>query len=92
MNLSSSSGASNPESRILPEIWNQLASKFGDVKFCEIRANMCIEGYPDKNTPTILVYKDGEIRKQFVTLRELNGPRTKIEGGFQLFFFFFFCI
>lgn len=40
---------------------------------------MCIEGYPEKNTPTILVYKDTEIKKQLITLRELNGPRTKIE-------------
>lgn len=65
---------------MLSDIWRQLAAKFGDVKFCEIRGDMCIEGYPDRNTPTILVYKDGEIRRQFVTLRELNGVRTKVEG------------
>ncbi|KAL1848463.1 Proteolipid protein 2 [Paecilomyces lecythidis] len=76
VHLTSSSG--NVESRVLSELWRQLAAKFGDVKFCEIRADMCIEGYPERNTPTILVYKDGEIRKQFVTLRELNGPRTKM--------------
>lgn len=40
---------------------------------------MCIEGYPEKNTPTILVYKDTEIKRQLITLRELNGPRTKLE-------------
>lgn len=80
VHLTSPSG--NVESRVLSELWRQLASKFGDVKFCEIRADMCIEGYPERNTPTILVYKDGEIRRQFVTLRELNGPRTKIGGGF----------
>lgn len=43
---------------------------------------MCIEGYPERNTPTILVYKDTEIRRQLVTLRELKGPRTKLEGEF----------
>lgn len=78
VNLTSSTGT-NTESRVLSEIWRQLAAKFGDVKFCEIRGDMCIEGYPDRNTPTILVYKDGEIRRQFVTLRELNGVRTKVE-------------
>jgi hypothetical protein len=41
---------------------------------------LCIEGYPDKNTPTVLVYKDGDIKKQIVTLRELNGPRTAVSG------------
>ncbi|KAF9886084.1 hypothetical protein FE257_012019 [Aspergillus nanangensis] len=78
VHLTSSSSAS-VESRILSELWRQLASKYGDIKFCEIRGNMCIEGYPDRNTPTILVYKDGEIRRQLITLKELRGPRTKIE-------------
>lgn len=43
---------------------------------------MCIEGYPERNTPTVLVYKDGEIRRQLVTLKELGGVRTKLEGEF----------
>ncbi|KAE8160346.1 thioredoxin-like protein [Aspergillus tamarii] len=75
----SSSSSGNIESQRLAELWRQLATKFGDIKFCEIRGNMCIEGYPDRNTPTILVYKDGEIRRQLVTLKELKGPRTTIE-------------
>ncbi|KAL1999145.1 hypothetical protein VTN02DRAFT_4988 [Thermoascus thermophilus] len=78
VNLTSSLG-SNVESRVLNDLWRQMAAKFGDIKFCEIRADMCIEGYPERNTPTILIYRDGEIRKQFVTLRELNGVRTKLE-------------
>lgn len=78
VNLTSMGG--NVESRVLTELWRQLAAKFGDIKFCEIRADMCIEGYPEKNTPTILVYKDTEIKKQLVTLQQLKGPRTKIEG------------
>ncbi|KAE8350807.1 thioredoxin-like protein [Aspergillus coremiiformis] len=75
----SSSTSGNVESQLLTELWRQLATKYGDIKFCEIRGNMCIEGYPDRNTPTILVYKDGEIRRQLVTLRELKGPRTRLE-------------
>ncbi|GAM41304.1 hypothetical protein TCE0_042f14328 [Talaromyces pinophilus] len=78
VNLTSSTGG-NTESRVLSEIWRQLAPKYGEIKFCEIRGDMCIEGYPDRNTPTILVYKDGEIRRQYVTLRELKGVRTKVE-------------
>ncbi|WEW60557.1 Proteolipid protein 2 [Emydomyces testavorans] len=69
----------NVESWILSDIWRQLAEKYGDIKFCEMRANMCIEGYPEKNTPTILIYKDGDIKKQIVTLGELNGPKTRVE-------------
>ncbi|KAF2146182.1 uncharacterized protein K452DRAFT_283462 [Aplosporella prunicola CBS 121167] len=75
--LTSSQG--NGESRIATERWRDLARKYGDIKFCQMRADMCIEGYPDKNTPTILVYKDGDIRRQIVTLRELNGPQTSVE-------------
>ena len=62
------------------EIWRELARKFGDVKFCQMRADLCIDGYPDKNTPTVLIYKDGDVKRQIVTLRELNGTGTRIEG------------
>ena len=81
VNLTSSMGT-NVESRLLSEIWRQLAPKYGDIKFCEMRADMCIEGYPERNTPTILAYKDGDIKRQIVTLRELGGVRTTIEGEF----------
>jgi len=80
--LLTSSQGTNTESRVMIEIWRKLAQKFGDVKFCQMRADLCIEGYPDRNTPTILVYKDQDIKKQIVTLRELSGVRTTI-GGMQ---------
>lgn len=72
--------STNTESQRAVELWRELARKFGDIKFCQIRANMCIEGYPDRNTPTVLTYKDGDIKRQIVTLKELNGPRTSVEG------------
>lgn len=78
--LLTSSHGTNVESRVMVEVWRELAGKFGDVKFGQIRADLCIEGYPDKNTPTILVYKDGDIKKQIVTLNALNGPRTGVPG------------
>ena len=78
--LMMSSLGTNVESRLAIEIWHQLASKFGDLKFCEIRADLCVEGYPERNTPTVLVYKGGEIQKQLVTLKELNGPKTTPRG------------
>ena len=78
----SSSLASNMESQRLTELWRELAGRFGDVKFCEIRADMCMEGYPERNCPTILIYKDGDIKRQIVTLRELRGHATKANGSF----------
>lgn len=82
VNLTAAS--SNVESRVLSDLWRQLAVKFGDLKFCEIRGNMCIENYPDRNCPTILVYKDGDIRKQAVTLIGFNGPRTTLQDLEQM--------
>ncbi|KAL8949856.1 MAG: hypothetical protein Q9222_004073 [Ikaeria aurantiellina] len=79
VHLTSSLGT-NTESRLLSDIWRELARKFGDIKFCEMRADMCIEGYPDKNTPTILVYHDGDIKRQLITLKEMGGVRTSIRG------------
>lgn len=76
--LTSSSGT-NPESQLAIELWRQLAQKFGEVKFCQMQADLCIEGYPDRNTPTVLVYKDKDIRRQIVTLRELKGLQTSME-------------
>lgn len=65
---------------MLSEVWRQAAAKFGDLKFCEIRADLCVEGYPEKNTPTVLIYREGQIVKQLITLRELKGPKTGIDG------------
>ena len=79
VHLTSSLGT-NIESRMLTELWREMARKFGDIKFCEMRADLCIDGYPERNTPTILAYRDGDIKKQIVTLRELKGQHTTIRG------------
>jgi len=81
--LTSSSGT-NMESRLMIELWRELAKKFGDTKFCQIQGDLCIEGYPDRNCPTVLVYKDGDIRRQIVTLKELSGDQTRIGGMFRI--------
>lgn len=72
--------STNAESRHLSELFRAAAQKFADVKFCEMRAEMAIEGYPERNCPTILVYKDTDIKKQVVTLKEWNGVKASLEG------------
>ncbi|KAL8413304.1 hypothetical protein RB594_004789 [Gaeumannomyces avenae] len=74
VNLVSSVGT-NTESRVLSELWRQAAKEYGEVKFCEMRADQAIEGYPDRNCPTILVYRNGDIVKQIVTLMTVGGVR-----------------
>jgi len=83
--LLTSSLGTNTESAMLINFWRDLAARFGDVKFCQMRADLCIEGYPERNTPTVLIYKDGEIKKQLVTLRELRGKETKVEDVEKVF-------
>ncbi|RYP48719.1 hypothetical protein DL768_005439 [Monosporascus sp. mg162] len=68
----------NVESKVLSDLWRQAAKEYGDIKFCEIRADKAIENYPDRNCPTILVYKNGDIVKQIVTLATLGGVRTSM--------------
>lgn len=67
------------QSRLLSVILREAAIKFKDIKFCEIEGKRAIEGYPDSNCPTILIYKDGELVKQLVTLLMLNGNDTKLK-------------
>ncbi|ROV96734.1 hypothetical protein VSDG_05541 [Cytospora chrysosperma] len=78
VHLTSSAGGSNVESRVLSELWKQAAREYGDIKFCEMRASQAIENYPEKNCPTILVYKNGDIVKQIVTLVTVGGVRMSM--------------
>lgn len=78
VNLTSGLGT-NVESRVLTELWRKAAMEYGEVKFCEIRGDMAIEGYPDRNCPTILIYHNGDIVKQVVTLMTLGGVRIGMQ-------------
>ncbi len=60
-----------PDSNLLSKYWTRLAQLYPQTKFCAIRADSCIENYPDRNVPTILVYHEGEMRQQIVTLRPI---------------------
>ncbi|KAK1976700.1 phosducin family protein [Colletotrichum cereale] len=77
VNLTSSLGT-NVESRVLSELWRQAAREYGEIKFCEMRADKAIENYPERNCPTILVYKNGDIAKQVVTLMQMGGVKINM--------------
>lgn len=74
----SSSSHGNVESRLLSELFRAAAEKFPEVKFCECIAEMCIENYPEKNCPTILVYKEGDLSKNMIGLGEMRGIETRL--------------
>ncbi|KAG0668273.1 Phosducin-like protein 2 [Maudiozyma exigua] len=64
------------QSRILAHIFETEAPKFREIKFVEIPANRAIENYPENNCPTLLVYHNGDVIKNLVTLLELSGNKT----------------
>jgi hypothetical protein len=78
VNMISSLGT-NIESRVLSELWKRAAAEYGDIKFCEIKAAQAIENYPDRNCPTILVYQNGDIVKQIVTLATIGGVKANMQ-------------
>lgn len=53
-------------SRVLNEIFLMLAKKFPAVKFLKIEATNCVNNFKDEDVPTVFIYKNGEIFKQFL--------------------------
>uniref|UniRef100_A0A0B7AGP7 Phosducin domain-containing protein n=1 Tax=Arion vulgaris TaxID=1028688 RepID=A0A0B7AGP7_9EUPU len=54
-----------------------LARKFPQTKFLKSVSSVCIANYPDKNLPTIFVYFEGDLKKQWVGPFSLGGMNLK---------------
>jgi hypothetical protein len=57
----------------------QLARKFGDVKFMQIESTECIPDYPDRNLPTLLLYRDDDLLGQCVGAAAFGGSSFGVE-------------
>ncbi len=57
--------------------FDALAVKFPSVKFVKSISTTCIPNYPDKNLPTIFVYHEDKMVKQFIGPLEFNGEKLK---------------
>jgi hypothetical protein len=68
------------ECGLVEEAFVQLSSKFPYVKFLKIRSHSAIENWPDRNLPTLFVYKDGELQHQIFTLLTLGGSAMVPDG------------
>ncbi|VUG19957.1 PLP2 [Brettanomyces bruxellensis] len=71
---------SSLQSRILANLLNLLAHKYPQIKFVDIPASRAVENYPETSCPTLLIYKGGDVIKQYVTLLRLAGNQTKISN------------
>ena len=56
-----------------------LASKFVDVKIMEIDYEECIPGYPERNLPTLLVYRDDDLLTQCVGAAAFGGSSFGVD-------------
>lgn len=61
-------------------ILDQLASLYPSTKFVKIVSDHCIENYPDKNVPTMLVYRKGQMMGQIVGLGSVGGLKATLRG------------
>jgi hypothetical protein len=69
-----------PQCKLLDAVLSTFAEKFPMLKILKIPGDQCIENYPDKLMPTLLVYGPGGYRGQVVGLVELGGNNTRVEG------------
>ncbi|GMM33256.1 Plp2 protein [Saccharomycopsis crataegensis] len=70
--------SSKLQSRLLSDLFIQLANKFRELKFVEIPGARAIENYPESNCPTLLIYHKKQVIKQYITLVQLGGNATKL--------------
>jgi hypothetical protein len=61
------------ECRVMERLLRELARQYAQCKFVSIVGDRCIEGYPDRNLPTLLIYGQGDLRKQQVGAQQLGG-------------------
>jgi hypothetical protein len=72
------------QSKLLAALFGRLSPKFKDVKFVEIDARQVNENYPLQNCPTILVYRDTNVVKQYITLDTLGGNSANLKDMEQM--------
>jgi len=68
-----------PMCALISHHMQQLAVRFPQTKFLRSIATTCIPNFPEKNLPTIFVYFEGEMKKQFIGSLDLRGDRLTLE-------------
>jgi hypothetical protein len=69
-----------PQCKLLAAVLNDFAVKYPMLKILKIPGDQCIEGYPDRLMPTLLIYGPNEFRSQIVGLADLGGNNTRVPG------------
>jgi len=62
-----------PICSLIGDHFRLLALKYPQTKFVKSISTVCIPNYPDKNLPTLLIYRKGDIVGQFIGLASMGG-------------------
>ena len=68
-----------PECALLSRQLDVLAERFPGTKFLRIISTHCIPQYPDRNLPTVLLYKDTKCLQTLVGLLPYGGRSLTAE-------------
>ncbi|XP_033230400.1 viral IAP-associated factor homolog [Belonocnema kinseyi] len=68
-----------PLCSLINQYLSNLARKFPMTKFLKSISTTCIPNWPDSKVPTIFVYRNGEMLKQFIGPVELRGMKLTVE-------------
>lgn len=71
-----------PDSKALAEILVPLARKHKATKFLSIKADSCIENYPDRNVPTLLLYHEGNCQHRIVGIQDFGGNKMNANSKY----------
>ncbi|KAJ3082135.1 hypothetical protein HDU79_001744 [Rhizoclosmatium sp. JEL0117] len=66
-----------PACKLVMAHLDTLARTHRAVKFLKIVGDQCIPNYPDRNCPTLIIYKDGDLKANLVGIQSLGGPNTR---------------
>lgn len=72
------SSSEKTDSILLSSLLRELASKYPELKVCEILSHRCLENYPISNCPTLIIYENTQIKIQYITLAELGGSSCSL--------------
>jgi len=68
-----------PFCALINQHFSELARKFPATKFLKSIATTCIPNYPERNVPSIFVYFEGQLKRQFIGEVDLRGPNVKLD-------------
>lgn len=72
------SSSQSIQSRLLHGLLLRVAPRYKDIKFVEIDCSQINERFPFSNCPTILIYKEGNVVFQQVTLSAFGGNSANL--------------